>query len=121
MQPKYQAITLAILHGSRATGNANRDSDWDVAVLGGHVLSRDERSSVRRAFAEKLGVTDERVDVSDLRSASPLLRYRVALHGRLIEGDPREFREFQVRAWKDYLNNRKIFDLQAAFLDKALS
>jgi predicted nucleotidyltransferase len=122
MQTKpNQAITLAILHGSRATGNASQRSDWDVALLGGTMLGRDDRSRLRRGFAAKLGVPEEKVDVSDLRSDSPLLRYRVAMYGKLIEGSASDFREFQIRAWKDYLNNRKIFELQEAFLHKALS
>ena len=119
--PANQTITLAILHGSRATGRANPNSDWDVAVLGDHALTNDDRSRLARSFAAQLGVPAETVDIADLRSDSPLLRYRAAMQGRLIEGDAQEFRKFQIRAWKEYLNNRKIFDLQAAFLDKALS
>jgi predicted nucleotidyltransferase len=111
---------LAILHGSQATGAANEQSDWDVAVEGDHVLSADERDRARRTFAARFGVPEERVDVSDLNSDSPLLRYRVAMHGRLIEGSAHDFRKFQIRAWKDYLNNEKMFDLRGRFLAKAL-
>jgi len=114
-------IKLAILHGSRATGNMHTNSDWDVAVLADHALSWEDRAGLRRIFAEKLGAPEERIDLSDLRADSPLLRYRVAMHGKLIDGDEREFRAFQIRAWKDYLNNEKIVALQSAFLQKALS
>src|ERR1035438_3055347 len=99
---------LAILHGSRATGQANERSDWDVAVLGDHALSWDERLDLKRGFAARLDIPQEDVDISDLRSDALLLRYRVATQGRLIEGTPEEFRKFQIRAWKDYLNNEKI-------------
>ena len=115
------AFVLAILHGSQATGHASERSDWDVAVLADHALTRDERAEFRQAFAERFGISEEKLDLSDLRSDSPLLRYRVAMHGKLIAGDPREFVGFQIRAWKDYLNNEKMMDLQAAFLNKALS
>jgi predicted nucleotidyltransferase len=112
---------LVILHGSRATGHANLNSDWDVAVLADHEISRDERGDLRRSFAAKLGAPEERVDIADLYGASPLLRYRAAILGKLIDGDPLAFLRFQLRAWKDYLNNEKIYDLQSRFLAKALS
>jgi predicted nucleotidyltransferase len=111
---------LAILHGSRATGNAHIDSDWDAAVLDDHALTRDERAVLRKRFATKLSVPQESVDIADLRSDSPLLRYRAAMTGRLIEGDPLDFRRFQIRAWKDYLNNEKMFQLRTQFLTKTL-
>jgi predicted nucleotidyltransferase len=113
-------ITLAVLHGSRATQQASNASDWDVAVLGTHVLDADERSRLRRTFAAKFNVPDEEVDIADLRADSPLLRYRVAMSGRLLEGSRAAWRQFQIAAWKDYLNNRKMFDLRSRFLKGAL-
>jgi hypothetical protein len=113
--------TLTVLHGSQATGHANKNSDWDVAVLRDHVLTTEERAELGRAFALKLGVAEDALDISDLRADAPLLRYRVAMHGRLIEGDLRDFRAFQIRAWKDYLNNTKFLSLGTEFLRKALS
>lgn len=114
-------IRLAVLHGSRATGSERADSDWDVAVLADHLLTAEDRSTLRRAFAAKLDVPEERVDIADLRSDSPFLLYRVAMHGTPIEGDYREFRAFQLKAWKDYLNNRKMAELRTAFVNKQLS
>ena len=71
--------TLAVLHGSQATGHANQSSDWDVAVLRDHRLTTEERADLRRTFALKLRVHETALDVSDLRSDAPLLRYRVAM------------------------------------------
>ena len=112
---------LVILHGSRATGNIHQNSDWDIAVLTGHAISRDERGALRRSLATKLGAPEERIDIADLYNASPLLRYRAAMFGRMIDGDSLDFRRLQISAWKDYLNNQKVYDLQSRFLAKALS
>jgi predicted nucleotidyltransferase len=112
---------LAILHGSQTAGTANSHSDWDVGVLEDHALSWDERVALQGNFAARLNVPPDKIDISDLRSDSPLLRYRVAMGGKLIAGDPYEFRKFQILAWKDYLNNEKMFDLRSKFLAKALS
>lgn len=112
---------IAILYGSRATGHEHAHSDWDVGVLLDHPLHPDERADLRRAFAAKLGTSEDDVDIADLTADAPLLRYQVARDGRLIAGDPQEFRKFQIRAWKDYLNNEKMFSLAAKFLDQSLS
>jgi predicted nucleotidyltransferase len=120
MATNSNPITIAILHGSRAAHQANENSDWDVAVLGDHVLSGIERSHLRRTFAAKLNVPEENVDIADLGTDSPLFRYRAAVSGTLLEGSPQAFRKFQIGAWKDYLNNAKIFDLRSRFLKQAL-
>jgi predicted nucleotidyltransferase len=114
------SIMLAILHGSQATGESHKTSDWDVAVLGDHIFNWDERAALRKSLATMLNVPNESVDIADLRSDSPLLRYRAAMYGRLIKGDALDFRRFQIRAWKDYLNNEKIFDLRTHFLTNKL-
>lgn len=121
MRPDQPNAIIAVLHGSRATGHAHDASDWDVAVLADHTLSPDERFALKRSFAAKLGVPEDKLDIADLRSDAPLLRYRVAMHGKLLEGDPREFLAFRIRAWKQYLNNEKFQRLQSAFLEKSLS
>lgn len=119
--PPVNDHTLVILHGSQATGQAAERSDWDVAVLRDHVLSFAERAELRRTLARRFAVSEEKVDISDLKVASPLLRYRVAIHGHLLSGDPRDLAVFQLRAWKDHLDNAKFAELGAASLRKALS
>ena len=113
-------ITLAILHGSRAVHQAHENSDWDVAVLGDHVFDARERSHLRQTYAAKFNVPEEKVDIADLRTDSPLLRYRVAMSGTLLEGTREAFRRFQIGAWKDYLNNMKMSNLRSRFLRNAL-
>ncbi len=112
-------IQLAILHGSRATGNTHANSDWDVAVLGNRKLDIKDKLALMDRFGEQLGIPAEKIDIADLNSDSPLLRYRVAMEGKILEGNMLDFRKFQIRAWKDYLNNQKMFDLRSKFLNKA--
>jgi predicted nucleotidyltransferase len=120
MPTNSDTITLAILHGSRAVRRASENSDWDVAVLGDHVLDARERSRLRQTYAARFNVAEEKIDIADLRADSPLLRYRVAMRGSLLEGTPEAFRRFQIEAWKDYLNNGKMFNLRSRFLKNAL-
>jgi predicted nucleotidyltransferase len=120
MQPNNSTITLAILHGSRAEHHANEKSDWDVAVLGDHIFDVRERSLMRKAFASRFNTSEENIDIVDLRNDSPLLRYRVAVRGTLLDGTRTAWRRFQIEAWKDYLNNGKFFQLRSRFLKNAL-
>jgi len=99
---------LVIAFGSRARGTAGASSDFDVAVLFDHELSLAERSKLVQSLARKLGVSEEQVDLVDLRTASPLLQYRVTNEGRLLEGDQFDFLRFRVLAWKRYLDTAKF-------------
>jgi predicted nucleotidyltransferase len=121
METNTNTITLAILHGSRAAHEANENSDWDVAVLGDHALRADERSRLRRTYAVQFNAPEEKIDIADLRADSPLLRYRVAMRGTLLEGTQKAFRRFQIEAWKGYLNNEKVFNIRSRFLRRALA
>ena len=72
-------------------------------------------------YAAKFNVPEEKVDIADLRTDSPLLRYRVATDGTLLESTREAFRRFQIEACKDHLNNNgKMSNLRSQFLRKAL-
>ena len=98
---------LIILFGSQAAGTAGKQSDTDIAVLSDRPLSLEERAEVGEHVARELQVSEDLIDIVDLRLASPLLQYQVAEHGRLIFGAPEEFTRFRVRAWKQYQNTAR--------------
>ena len=75
-------ISFALLFGSRATGKARADSDWDVAVHLSSTLSAAERFRLRARLAGELGDLGN-VDVVILNDSPPLLAHR-ALQGRLL-------------------------------------
>jgi predicted nucleotidyltransferase len=88
-------VTLALLFGSRATGETREDSDTDVAV----VFEDDTRSFQSRGdamlalgadLAEALGTDD--VDVLDLETASASLGQQVLEEGVLLVGTETERR-----------------------------
>src|SRR5690242_16850967 len=83
-------IELIILFGSAARGDTHRDSDIDVGIL------------AVEAF-DPIGMTNEisgylgtrRVDVVDLRRASPLLALEALRHRRLLyESRPGSYATF---------------------------
>ncbi len=102
------SLKLIILFGSQATGTAGEKSDTDIAVLGDRPLTLDERSRLEEEYAVHFSVSAERIDLTDLSIAPPLLRYQVAQSGKLLHGTEDDFIRFKVLAWKQYLNTEKF-------------
>jgi predicted nucleotidyltransferase len=93
--------TIAVyLFGSRARGDAGRESDVDLAVLAPAPLDPVARFELQERIAAELHAS---VDLIDLRSASAVLRVQVLEHCELLyEGDPRERARFEVAALSAY-------------------
>ncbi|MBW0102111.1 nucleotidyltransferase domain-containing protein [Pseudonocardia sp. KRD291] len=100
--PALRDVSLLVLHGSRARGDAGPDADWDLGVLTATGSSPD-LPAVATALVRMLGT--ERVDVVDLGTASALLRFRASRDGvALVEreaGGFLRFRQEAVRFWCD--------------------
>lgn len=80
-------IYLALLYGSAATGKLRPDSDVDVAVSAGRVLSPEERLEI----SESLSVAvDRRVDLLDLERAEGLILHEVCTRNRVLKNQKPE-------------------------------
>ncbi len=87
-------MTLALLHGSRARGDARPDSDWDIGVLAGE---SPDLLGLAADIAAIVGT--DAIDVVDLRTATALLRFRAARDGvALVERPAGAFEAFQLAA-----------------------
>jgi len=113
-----QSPILVILFGSHAKETSHAQSDIDLAILTHHQLTLAERSDITAQYAHKLHVNEDLVYVVDLITASPLLKYEVAQHGKLIEGDAYDFVRFKVHAWKQYLDTAKLCRARAQSLKR---
>jgi predicted nucleotidyltransferase len=99
-------LELAILIGSRTTGTARPDSDWDVAIqwLRGRDYLQQLASTeqLRRALAEKLNVSEQAVDLIDLPTARLTMRAVVAEEGIPLKGgDSLAWHRFLQRTWRE--------------------
>lgn len=99
---------IIILFGSRARETESAASDADVAVLTNRRLSLKELQTISGQVAERLDVSEDKVDTVDLWDASPLLQHQVSREGKLLEGDPFDFVRFKVLAWKRYQDTAKF-------------
>ena len=78
-----EGIVLAILHGSRARGDAHARSDLDVAVLSADRRSMEYRQLGRVAdgLSRILGAD---VDLGDLSTGDAIFRYEVVRCGKVL-------------------------------------
>lgn len=106
---------LVILFGSRASGHARPDSDWDLGVL----WAEAPPPSLDAELEQRLG---GRVDLIDLRRAPPLLLMACVRHGQvLFDATGSEFARFASLALRRYEDTKKLRRLQEASLQAFLA
>lgn len=89
-------VTLAVLYGSRARGEATARSDIDIAVVFEDDLSSVERTRARLSLVEKLQTLfdTDRVDVTPLANAPPSLRREIRDDGIVLLGSQAALESF---------------------------
>jgi predicted nucleotidyltransferase len=107
-----ESLQLVLLFGSAVTGGMHKASDIDLAFL------YDRRVDVVSLTNRVLRLLHrDAVDVVDLRSANPLLRFSVAQKGKpLYEKSPGIFNEFCSLAFRMYVDSKKLRDGQARII-----
>ena len=86
--------------GSRARGDAMRDSDFDVAILAARPLEPLFRWELAQELAAMVHAS---VDLVDLRRCSTVMRIRVLTDGRLLFDGDRPKRElFEATTLSEY-------------------
>jgi predicted nucleotidyltransferase len=111
-------VELVVLFGSTVKGRVRARSDVDVAVRAKGLADLDE---LYRVLAPRLQT--ERLDLVDLRRASPLLMMEVTRSGRVVyERHPGVYRQFQSLASRRYCDTAKLRRAQRraihAFLER---
>ncbi len=93
------AVQLAVLFGSTARGRSSARSDVDLALR-----LVPETTQARRAVVATAGRAARRdVDIVDIDTAPPLLRFQIARDGvLLVEREPRLWTRFKARAMLDW-------------------
>jgi predicted nucleotidyltransferase len=101
-----QDLVFAVLVGSRATGKAHTDSDWDISLQWTPgldlwtVLAHTE--TLRRTIARALQIQEAAVDLIDLRRANLAMRASVAEEGLPLSGEHTlAWAQFLTRTWRE--------------------
>lgn len=104
---KQDSLEFAVLVGSRATGGATTNSDWDIALQWQHntisYMSYLERmENMRRDIAKVLQVSLDQVDLIDVPSTKLAMRELLANHGLVLSGDESlPWIHFLHRTWRE--------------------
>lgn len=103
---KAPGLDFAVLVGSRATGQARADSDWDLALGWSPALSWLERVSrteaLRRRLAQGLRLPEARIDLIDLANSNLAMRAQAAEEGIPLHGDDTPaWARFLRRTWRE--------------------
>jgi len=85
-----EPITVAVLYGSHARGEADDSSDIDLAIGFAEQLDPTEQTRVRLRLIERLSTElgTDAVDVVPLDQIQPSLKRTIAEEGIVIYGDP---------------------------------
>jgi len=99
-------LELAILIGSQASGTAQSDSDWDIAIQWGRGMTFTEQLAIteqlRKTISDALGVSQQLVDLIDLPVARFAMRAVVAEEGVVLKGeDSLAWHRFLQRTWRE--------------------
>jgi uncharacterized protein len=99
-------LEFAVLVGSRATGQARPDSDWDIALSWEpqrewlDILGQTE--ILRRQLARALQVPESSIDLIELRRANLAMRASAAEEGIALMGDDSvAWARFLRRTWRE--------------------
>lgn len=105
---KKYSLRLIIAFGSRVKGLLHANSDLDLGILFDHGRYRlDVLAELQRLLP------DYEVDIANLSRADPLLLNEINKNCQLLAGDPEEFQEFRIYAFRRYQDFRPYLRLEA--------
>jgi predicted nucleotidyltransferase len=110
---KEEALQILLLFGSRSSGQVHPGSDIDLGFL------YDEPVDLLELTNKVTGLLHtDRVDVVDLRRATPLLCFSAARQGKLLyERCPGLFNSFFSLSFRRYVDTKKLRDARQRAID----
>ncbi len=104
-------LKLVILFGSRASEMAGPDSDYDLGVYGGHVLTENEIIKLHGLLAEVFRT--DKVDIVDLKKAPPLLKIKAFSRFKVLyETEPFLKYQLPLSAEAEYQECKDLYEIK---------
>ncbi len=93
-------LELAILIGSQAKGDANPESDWDLAIRWVRGIDPmtclGKTETLRRLLAHTLGLPESKIDLINLTSTGLTMNAVVVEEGTVLKGE-------ETLAWSHFM------------------
>jgi len=121
-EAEKMGIKMIILFGSQAEGKARPDSDYDVAVL--TTPERNIKNSMKIYtdilffLSDALDIPDQKLDLTNLNNANPLLKYQIFSDGKLLYGSEYLYCERRAGAYREYIDAQPLFKLEEKIIKK---
>ena len=115
---KYK-LNFIVLFGSQADGTARAASDFDIAYSSQRDISYGEEAFLLSDLARAIKINPKQIDLVNIRNANPLLKKEIADQGVIIkEFVPDSFENFQVYAFKIYVEAKPLFRMQEEYVKR---
>lgn len=95
---KYQ-IEMLILFGSQAKNRTHQESDIDLLFVRKKTLKPSEEADL---YNQLYQIFKKKIDLVNLKNASPLLLGEIAKNSKLLYGNKSEFKTLQIKALFQY-------------------
>lgn len=111
---KHYPIEFAYLFGSIATGNANKESDIDIAIMLRKKYGSKEEILLKGNIIDVgMKYFQRKIDIVLLHNSPPLLKYEVVKNGIVLKNSP-ERATFESLALREYFDFRYYSDIYNA-------
>lgn len=116
IRQKHQ-LQLILLHGSQAKGQTHSNSDLDIAIYG-----RSKTLNLLKLISQ-LSETfpGQKVDVSNLTNADPLLLQTVTTKSHVLSGKQKDFDKLQLKAFHRYNDYQPYLKQEQQFVQSKLT
>lgn len=118
---KKYGLELVLLFGSFASGKKHKDSDYDIAVLteeNKNISDIKNYTDVLFFLSKVLEIPSQKMDLTNLNNANPLLRYEITMKGKLVFGDKNLFDEYRAWSFRNYIDSQPLFNLEHHLIEK---
>jgi len=109
IRKKYNLV-LILLHGSQVSGKTHSASDIDIAVLPKPGVSFD----LLNLYTDlgKVIKPADKLDITNLANADPLLLFTVTTESKLISGSGKIYTSLKLTAFKKYNNYLPYLEME---------
>lgn len=115
-------VRFLVLFGSQALGKNNKDSDFDFAImpLKNNKIFKDLGifSDFINELAKTFKINMQKVDLTNLTKADPLIAFEVIQSGKLLFGSGLEYENYKAFIRRQYIETKSLRKLEEKIIYK---